>query len=188
MSKTLILAFLLSTLGGGLVVLQASYEPGPHPAKLTVRAQTSQSLTLQLRVEHVEKEIKRQAKIARMLYLAHGCTDTYAELTARTAYKVGLPVRLITSVVIVESTCRPRIVSSEGAVGLMQVGRVWHVSRLQLQDPAFNLMIGSRILAQDIRQYGVREGLHHYNGMGVDCASCDGGYPEKVLLVAGLIK
>ena len=182
MPRTLILAFLLSTLGGGLVVLQASYEPGPHPAKLSARAQTPQSVTFQARVEHVEKEIRRQTKIARMLYLAHGCSDTYAELTARTAYKVGLPVRLIAGVVIIESTCRPRVISSEGAVGLMQVGRNWHISRRQLEDPTFNLMMGSTILVKYVRVYGLKEGLHAYNGFG----NPSDDYAMKVLSTAGI--
>lgn len=185
--RTLFIAVVLAAATSGLVA-QAVNEPGPHPSKLTTVEQTPKAIVFQLRIEHAEKQIKRQAAIAKMLYLAHGCRDTFAELTARNAYAYGLPVRLVTGVVIVESTCRPKVVSSEGAVGLMQVSRIWHVSRLQLEDPAFNLRKGSEILASYTRQYGLREGLHHYNGMGVGCAACDAGYADKVLLVAGLIK
>jgi Transglycosylase SLT domain len=184
--KTLTIALLLSALGGGLIGLQATYEPGPHPGMVLARAQTPDSIKVEVHAEHIEKFIRHQTRIARMLYLAHGCNDTFAELTARTAYEYRLPVRLVAGVVIVESTCRPRVVSSEGAVGLMQVSLIWHISRRQLEDPVFNLRKGSEILADYTHRYGLREGLHHYNGMGMGCPACDGGYTDKVLSVAGL--
>jgi hypothetical protein len=184
--RTLLIALFLSTLGGGLVISQAAYEPGPRSTTRLARAQTPDTIKSGIRSERIEKFLKQQARVARMLYLSHGCSDAYADLTARTAYEYGLPVRLVASVVIVESTCRPRVVSSEGAVGLMQVSLIWHIGRHQLEDPAFNLRKGSEILARYTRQYGLREGLHHYNGMGMGCPACDAGYTDKVLLVAGL--
>jgi soluble lytic murein transglycosylase-like protein len=170
-----------------LLIGQVVNSPGPKPAKVVASAQTPNLIQREMQREARQKEYDLAARVARFIYRTHGCTDSFAELTAESALEHKLPVRLVAAVVVVESTCRPSVVSSEGAVGLMQiVPKQWHVSRSQLKNPAFNLRKGTEILAQFVRPYGIREGLHHYNGLGVGCAACDSGYADKVLLVAGI--
>lgn len=181
--------FLISviSMGLGLLIGQAVNEPGPKPARITTVQQTADSIHEELERETRQKHFLSEVTVARFVYRKHGCTGSLAELTARNAIDHGISVRLVAAVVIVESTCRPQVISSEGAVGLMQIlPQVWHVSRQRLKDPAFNLAKGTEILARYVRPYGVREGLHHYNGLGVGCSTCDAEYADKVLLVAGM--
>lgn len=181
--------FLISviSIGLGLLIGQVMSEPGPKPAHITVTGQTTDSIHEELNREVQQKNYLNEVRVARFVYRQHGCTGSLAEITAQNAIDHGISVRLVAAVVIVESTCRPQVISSEGAVGLMQIlPRVWHVSRQRLKDPAFNLAKGTEILARYIRPYGVREGLHHYNGLGVGCSACDAEYADKVLLVAGM--
>lgn len=174
-------------LASSLLLGQAVNSPGPRPSKIAVNAQTPNLIQQGMQREAHLKEYNLAVRIARFIYRAHGCTDSFAALTAETALAFKLPVRLVAAVVVVESTCRPSVVSSEGAVGLMQiVPWQWHVSQSQLKNPAFNLRRGTEILAHFVRPYGIREGLHHYNGLGVGCSACDAGYADKVLLVAGI--
>ena len=72
--------------------------------------------------------------------------------------------------------------SSKDAVGPTQVNwRVWRqYPRQQLLDTDTNVRAGSKILAGYVRRYGLREGLHAYNGFGDPTSA----YPDKVLLVA----
>lgn len=170
----------------GLLIGQAVNEPGPKPARIVTVEQTTNSIHEEFERETRQKNFLSEVRIARFVYRKHGCTGSLAELTAQNAIDRGLPARLVAAVVVVESTCRSQVVSLEGAVGLMQIGKVWRVPKWKLKDPAFNLAKGTEILAHYIRPYGIREGLHHYNGLGIGCAACDAGYADKVLLVAGL--
>lgn len=174
-------------LASSLLIGQIVNEPGPKPVSIAASAQTPDLIHNEMKREAHQKEYDLAIRVARFIYRTHGCTDSFAELTAENALEHKLPVRLVAAVIVVESTCRSWIVSGEGAVGLMQiVPETWHVSRSQLKNPAFNLAKGTEILAQFVRPYGIREGLHHYNGLGVGCAACDSGYADKVLLVAGI--
>jgi soluble lytic murein transglycosylase-like protein len=106
-----------------------------------------------------------------------------ARATARSAVDLGLNIRILTALIFVESTCRTNAVSSKDAVGPAQVNwRVWRqYTRQQLLDPETNVRVGSKILAGYVRLYGLREGLHAYNGFGDPTSA----YADKVLLVAG---
>lgn len=170
-----------------LLIGQIINSPGPKPLKIVVRAETPTSIHQEIRRAALQKEYDRAARISRYIYRAHGCTGSFAELTARNAVDHKLPVRLVTAVVIVESTCRTGVISSEGAVGLMQVvpGK-WHISRSALKNPEFNLRKGTEILSGLVHPYGIREGLHRYNGEGTGCPACDSGYVDKVLFIAGM--
>lgn len=144
--------------------------PAPSPADATKMQQA------------IEQQIKYQnaAKIAAQVYKANGCTTTWAEQTAKAAVDNHLPVRVVSGLVYVESSCRPTAVSSRGAVGLMQVNpHVWHFSRTELRNPARNLEIGSQILAGYVHRSGLRGGLHRFNGLGDD-----GTYAVRVLEAA----
>ena len=180
-------AIIVLLFASSLLIGQIVNEPGPKPYQISANAQTPDLIQREMQHEARQKEYDLAARVARFIYRTHGCTDSFAELTAENALEHKLPVRLVAAVVVVESTCRPWIISSEGAVGLMQiVPKQWHVSRSELKNPAFNLRKGTEILAQFIRPYGIREGLHHYNGLGVGCPGCDTEYADKVLLVAGI--
>jgi len=71
----------------------------------------------------------------------------------------------------IESGFRPHVVSSAGAIGVMQImpktGRdVFGLSRTELFDPAINIRAGVTFLDQLITRYGGRIdlALSHYNG------------------------
>lgn len=98
------------------------------------------------------------------------------------AQDTGLPASLIASVMLQESGGNPTAISHSGAVGLMQVmprdGRAagfmcvngpCFASRPtteELQDPAFNIAYGSRMLADlQIKHGSYREALFKYGPM-----------------------
>src|SRR5260370_3454965 len=133
--------------------------------------------------EQKEKDYDRVEQIARKLCSSYGCRGDLAPATARSAVDLGLNIRILTALIFVESTCRTNAVSSKDAVGPTQVNwRVWRqYTRQQLLDPETNVRAGSKILAGYVRRYGLREGLHAYNGFGDPTSA----YAEKGLLVAG---
>ena len=64
----------------------------------------------------------------------------------------------------------------------MQVNaRVWHENTESLKDPDYNIQVGTRVLGSYVHRYGLREGLHRYNGMGRGCSTCDEQYVAKVI-------
>jgi hypothetical protein len=129
------------------------------------------------------KEYERVEHIARKLFRSYGCRGDLAPATARSAVDLNLNIRILTALIFVESSCRTNAVSSKDAVGPAQVNwRVWRqYTRQQLLDPETNVRAGSKILAGYIRRYGLREGLHAYNGFG----DPTNAYADKVFLVAG---
>jgi len=154
----------------GYVILGISFlfqqPPAPRPINIVpvTEAQIKQGIKNEQAAKLQAKRINRAVAAARAVYRANGCRDTYSEITGRTAYEYGLSPRLLAAVVFIESTCRPNAVSGRNSVGLMQVNpRVWGHAK-DLKDPARNLRIGASILASYIRQFGLVEGLHHYNG------------------------
>lgn len=136
--------------------------PAPKPVKIVLV--TEAQIKEDVKHEQRNKAIRRASVAAGNIFRANGCRDTYSDLTGRTAYEYGLSPRLLAAVVVVESRCRSDVVSGRNSVGLMQVNpRVWGHAK-ELKDPARNLKIGAAILASYIRQFGIIEGLHHYNG------------------------
>lgn len=180
---------LFSTLS---IVLAGAYvlitDPGPAPKIVSARAFTSEEIKLQMEREKLQIKYDAAENLAAHVLRRHGCEDEFAEIIGHAAVDTGLSPRLVAAVAIVESTCNPRARSKEGAVGLMQVvPKVWHYEVSDLLDPAFNVTHGARILASYVRRFGLEEGLHHYNGMGVGCEACDGEYVGKVLRTAGYV-
>jgi soluble lytic murein transglycosylase-like protein len=138
----------LLILFGPVAAIRPLATPAPLPSPTQLRYEAAKRIVV--RVMH-----------------ANGCSDRFAEPVARAAVDNNLSPRVVAAVVFVESSCNPDAISSEHAVGLMQVnGRVWHYSTTSLRDPEVNVQVGSRILREYIRRYGLREGLHHYNGVG----------------------
>jgi hypothetical protein len=79
-----------------------------------------------------------------------------AEVTIQQSKKLNIPISLILAVMRKESTFTPFAVSTENAMGLMQIHPAtweWFVKRLNLKlsvhaafDPATNIIMGTRIL------------------------------------------
>lgn len=164
-------------------------DPGPAPKTVLAKALTPEDVKQGLEQERKQRQYDAAENVA-VSVMKHyrGCADgEFAEAVGHAAVDEKIPARVIAATMIVESGCNPNAVSPHDGVGLMQVvPRVWRVSKTKLKDPMFNVRFATHnILAPMIRAYGLREGLHHYNGMGVGCSACDGQYPEKVLRVAG---
>ena len=131
-------------------------------------------------------------EIAKVFGKMSGCENADSELIEevnRASARVGLGPRLVAATIAVESRCDALAVSREGAVGLMQpVPRIWKhrydFAAVNLFKPQDNLMVGTTILAGLVQEYGVREGLHRYNGLGYGCAACDPTYAERILVLA----
>jgi len=122
-----------------------------------------------------------------------GCTDADPLLiatVAREAVNAGLPPKVLASTIAVESQCNPYAISSKGAVGLTQVQvKTWKTSfdfgKVNLFNPADNIHIGARIMAGLVKEHGLSRGVQLYNGAGVGCDTCDGGYSNRVIALAG---
>lgn len=103
----------------------------------------------------------------------------------------GIDPRISASVIVVESGCNPFAVSSRGAIGLMQVmAKTWKdkfdfAGDVNLLNSRDNIRVGTKILAELVDKYGSSDGVRRYNGLGVDCSSCDAGYTGKVMAMAG---
>ena len=128
---------------------------------------------------------------ASRVYGKFGCGDAeLAEMTARTAEKVGVSAALLAAKVATESSCRTLAVSKAGAIGLSQVmpsvwscstprsvkEPCWDFSRVNLLNGSENLEVGATILAFYIHEYGTEEGLRRYRGIGPSAA----GYARLV--------
>jgi soluble lytic murein transglycosylase-like protein len=103
----------------------------------------------------------------------------WCPLIERAEQDTGLPASLIASVILQESGGNPSVISSSGAVGLMQVmpcdgiasefmcvNGPCFASRpniVELQDPEFNIAYGSQMLADLSAKHGsYREALYKY--------------------------
>jgi soluble lytic murein transglycosylase-like protein len=151
------------------LVLQVANMPGPTPEP----AHTTALAPLQI-------EYGAATEAAASVLVANGCSDAYASPAGHAAVDNGIWPRVVAAVIVIESSCRPLAVSTEGAIGLMQVNpRVWRHNRHELENPEANIRIGTKILADYIRPRGLREGLHRYNGTGDD-----GRYGAHVLFAA----
>lgn len=74
-------------------------------------------------------------------------------------------LKLILSMIIIESDGNENAISQAGATGLMQImPAVWKIPRQQLLDPEINIYHGIRILNIYKDRYGLIKGLNAYNG------------------------
>ncbi len=125
---------------------------------------------------------------------SQGCADATPELiddTARAAIDAGLDPAIEAATVATESACNPFAVSSRGAVGCQQImAKLWSAKydfagAVNLFNCQENMRVGAQIEAGLIVQYGTAEGIRHFNGTGIGCDTCDSGYTEKILRLAG---
>ena len=156
----------------------------PALPSIKVAAPTEQSVKEEMHREQREKQYLKAAAVARMVYRRNHCRATFADATGQAAVDYGVSPRILAALVFVESSCNPNAVSGRDSVGLAQINpRIWKFSKVELVDPRRNLRIGASILASYIHRYGLKEGLHAYNGFGNPTDS----YANKVLTAAGLI-
>jgi hypothetical protein len=125
---------------------------------------------------------------ASRIYGKSGCGDiTLAEMTAENSLKTGVPANVIAAIVSVESSCNPLAISNRGAVGLTQVNvkvqseKFAQFRAINLFNPKENMQVGTQIMAEMIKQYGLRSGISHYDGVGPEADA----YVIKVLALAG---
>ncbi|MFW6089850.1 MAG: lytic transglycosylase domain-containing protein [Gemmatimonadota bacterium] len=129
---------------------------------------------------------------------AYGIPDSLAEMIVRIADEEGIDRRLAFGLVAVESSFRPRAVSSAGAIGLAQVMPATAASLQpgieteRLFEPSTNLRLGFRYLRTLLDRYDdLTEALLAYNmGPGTlarlrtSGRSPATGYPDRVLRAA----
>lgn len=106
--------------------------------------------------------------------------------TAQAAITASLDPTVLAAVISVESGCNDLAVSSRGAIGLTQVvPKVWKdrfdFGEQNLFNRDTNLRIGAKILSGLVSDYGYREALQRYQGLGVPN---DPQYVSKILILA----
>jgi hypothetical protein len=131
--------------------------------------------------------------VAKVFGRSPGCADADSDLieaTAKAAIDTNLDPSILAATVATESACNPYAVSSRGAVGLTQIMlRIWSSKfdfghDVNLFNKYDSLRTGATILADSINRYGTQAGIQRYNGVGVGCDSCDGGYASRILSLA----
>lgn len=133
-------------------------------------------------MQHAEKLLKA-VKQAHSVFTKVGCHRDYSALVGQYAVLEGVNARVAAALVYVESSCNPKADDHLGSHGLTQVNiRTWRGHTVkELEDPETNIRTGLHILAGYIHRYGVKEGLHHYNGLG----NPSDEYALRVLAAAG---
>jgi hypothetical protein len=153
------------------------------PKPVSVQMPTEKSIVEGIKHDQREKQYRRAAVAAGVVYHQNGCRSTFAVETGRVAVDYGISPRVLAALVFVESSCNPNAISGRKSVGLTQVNpQVWRYKRVELMSPERNLQIGASILASYVQRFGLKEGLHHYNGLG----NPSDEYAMKVLAAAGL--
>lgn len=161
----------------------ATYYAEPLVPRVSVVPSTEQSIKQEMRREQREKQYARAAAVAAQIYRRNGCVTDYAYPTGRMAVDFGLSPRVFAALVFIESSCNPRAVSRTHDVGLTQIHlHTWGYRYEDLLNPETNLKAGAFVLAKYVHQFGLVEGLHHYNGLG----NPTNEYAKKVLTAAGL--
>ena len=132
--------------------------------------------------------------VAKVLGRSKGCADVDYDTVqdiARAALDAHIDPSIFAALVATESECDPLAVSSRGAVGETQIMvKIWDkqfdfAGQVNLFNREDNLRTGAKILYPLIATFGTEEGLRRYNGLGVGCDSCDSGYTEKIMQLAG---
>ena len=132
--------------------------------------------------------------VAKVFGRSPGCADASSELiemTAKAAVETNLDPAIFAATVATESSCNQYAVSSRGAVGYSQLMvKIWSAKfdfggTVNLFNPYDNLHTGASIMADSINHYGTQAGIQRYNGVGVGCDTCDGGYSTRILSLAG---
>lgn len=142
-------------------------EPPPIPQSLLKSLEHRRLL-------RAEKEIKIQAQtqyLAAKFSQSESTIREYVELAWKEASKrSGMSPELLIAMMQNESSLRPKVQSSYGAQGLMQVVRRWHHDKLQpsesLFDPEVNIRVGADVLAEYLEKAdgSLNKALKKYSG------------------------
>ena len=144
--------------------------------------------------ELLTKQYVAALDVARVFGRSQGCDNADPKLitaVATEAVNDNLDPRIFAATIAVESACDSMAISHSGAIGLAQVmPKIWKnqfdfTGSVNLLNPTDNLHVGGTILSGLIKQYGVAAGVRRYNGLGVDCPTCDSGYVSKIVALAG---
>ncbi len=178
--KKLLLTVLM--LFQGVITYSVIMNPGQAPRTVLAKAFTTTDVKNQIEAEKKQVQYDAAEETAAKVMKHHGCDDEFAELVGHASVDERLPAKLVAAVMVAESSCRPDMISPTQDVGLMQVNRkVWKASTDKLLNPVYNVQFAvHRILAPLVHTYGIREGLHRYNGLGGD-----GSYSAHVMKIAG---
>jgi tape measure domain-containing protein len=109
------------------------------------------------------------------------------QIIAENSRRTGIPENVIRGLIMTESSGRAGVVSSKGAVGLMQVKpstAAAYIGGGNLKDPATNIYAGTSYLIDLLKQYSgdMRAALQAYNvGPGNYAKGMRNSYPDKVL-------
>lgn len=172
---------LASLILGAFALLGAASLP-LNPRTPEFRPLTPRDIVAGYKQEQNHKRVVVATKQAVRVFRHHGCNSEFAGLVGEASVETGLPASILAALIYVESTCRSSVISPRDAVGLCQVNpKIWHLTNHQLKDPAFNVRVGSHILATYVKRYGLKEGLHAYNGFGDQTDT----YSTKVFEAAG---
>lgn len=138
--------------------------------------------------EYDQQDFRKAFFDAARVFGRASCGDApLAEMTARSSVKTGLPANVLAAEIAVESTCNPLAVSKDGGVGLLQImpviwaGKYDNFREKNLLKAEDSMEVGSEILAENIKTYGLHDGIRRYNGSGPDAEL----YAVKVMALAG---
>jgi soluble lytic murein transglycosylase-like protein len=135
-----------------------------------------------------------EIEVARVFGRIPACAESPDPLirdVAEAAITHQVDPRVYASLVGTESGCSQFAVSSRGAIGYSQImPRIWKdrydiTGRYNLFNQQDNLDIGASIVGDQIHAHGLADGLRRYNGLGVGCDTCDGGYADRIMALAG---
>jgi soluble lytic murein transglycosylase-like protein len=141
--------------------------PTNVPATLQAQAWTPADMDRLYQVELAQKRYWQAEREAARVFKRNGVTDKFAGLVAESSLAYGVRPRVLAALIVVESHGNPHAISSAGAVGLTQIHlKTWHLRKDDMLVPEKNVHTGARILASYTKRYGLREGLHAYNGLG----------------------
>jgi Transglycosylase SLT domain len=157
----------------------------PPPETPAAHILGQQEMDSQWRAIQHTRKVEKAVQQAASVFKRVGCRRDYSALVGRYAVEEGLNPRIAAALIFVESSCNPLADDHRGSHGLTQVNvKTWKgLSIKQLEDPEINIRNGFHILSSYIRRYGVKEGLHAYNGFGIT----DDSYGERVLSSAGIL-
>jgi soluble lytic murein transglycosylase-like protein len=183
-------------LWAGAPVDEAAVAPAPAMSNAEVDVLLGRAEGLRTELQQAESYLELQVDPIDRILRRHTSDRDLARRIAVSLVREGnrsrLEPRMLLAVLLVENPwLDPRIRSSVGAVGLMQVmpvhGGQWGCGT-DLEDVDVNICHGARIFAHDLERTGgnVEQALLRYNGCvnGTNTPDCH-KYPDRVLAYAG---
>lgn len=184
--KKLLLAALMAV--QGFITYALVMDPGPAPKTVLAQALNETDIKSEMARERKQKQYDQAKKLVVSVITHHGCGTDYADVAARAAVDYGVPARIMGASMVVESTCNPKAINKvSGDYGLYQINHKFHpqYTIAELMNPVRNSQIAAGILRKLIREAGLVEGLHRYNGLGTVEHPTGLEYANHVMRIAG---